>query len=68
MTTTAVKSAGTTQAPLREKPLMTAMAEPDAGFPPDRSTASAGGLARTAAASGAIAWCGRSRMLGSSSA
>src|ERR1700733_13973442 len=49
MTTTAVKSAGTTQAPLREKPLMTAMAEPDAGFAPDRSAAPAGGLAGTAA-------------------
>ena len=68
MTTTAVKFAGTTQAPLREKPLMTAMAEPDAGFAPDRSTASAGGLTWTAAASGAIAGCGKSRMIGSRSA
>ena len=68
MTTTAVKFAGTTQSPLREKPLMTATAEPDAGFAPDRSTALAGGLAWTAAASGAITRCGRSRMIGSSSA
>lgn len=64
---TAVKVAGTTQAPLRVKPPMIATAPLEVGSPPNRS-ASLPAAGTTGAEIGAVSLCGRSRMTGSRSA
>ena len=67
MMATAVKFAGTTQAPLREKPPMMAMAALDVGSPPNRFTAALPAEVTVGAGGGTGPVCGRSRMIGSRS-